>query len=362
MPATLNFFDTYMLMACYEEVVPQQTFFKDRYFPTGDGDIFATDKVLTEYKKGDKRMAAFVSARAGDIPVDRQGYAIHEYEPAYIAPSRLLSMDDLRKRGFGEAIYSTSTAAERADRLTRNDLPALSRYIERREEWMCAQTIINNACTMQTYLDDKTQGETLYVQFYDAGHSTDHTYANANSYKWNSVNQKFIDDVKNMCRMLSRRGLPSADLLLGDQAADAVLGLQEVRELLDKNLAVNFGSIDQTLTAYDGVTVIGRLNFGGHWLNVICVDEEYVDEAGSTQKYFPATSAAVLAPGCGHLMYGAVTQIDYRSEDPATHAGDRIPKFTLDQDHDLRKLRLASRPLAAPVNYAPWVYAANVVS
>ena len=83
MPATLNFFDTYMLMACYEEVVPQQTFFKDRYFPTGDGDIFATDKVLTEYKKGDKRMAAFVSARAGDIPVDRQGYAIHEYEPAY---------------------------------------------------------------------------------------------------------------------------------------------------------------------------------------------------------------------------------------------------------------------------------------
>ena len=363
MPATLNFFDTYQLMACTEEVVPQQTFFKDRYFPTGDGDVFATDRVLTEYKKGDRRMAAFVSARAGDIPMDRPGYAIHDYEPAYIAPSRLLTMDELRKRGFGEALYVNSTPAQRAAKITINDLTDLNRYIERREEWMCAQTIINNACTMQTYIDDKTEGETLYVQFYDAGHSTDHTYANANAYKWSdSTNQKFIADVRNMCRMLSRRGLPAVDLILGEQAADAVLGIQEVRDLLDKNSGINFGAIDQSLTSYDGVTFMGRLNFRGNWLNMFSVNEEYVDESGSTQKYFPATSAAVLAPGCGHLMYGAVSQIDFGSTDPATHAGDRIPKFSINQDKDTRKLRLASRPLAAPVNYAPWVYAANVVS
>ena len=71
MASELNFFDTYVLMAITEEIVPQQTFFKDRYFPTGEGDIFACDKVLTEYRKGDRKMAAFVSARAGDIPMDR---------------------------------------------------------------------------------------------------------------------------------------------------------------------------------------------------------------------------------------------------------------------------------------------------
>ena len=71
MSAELNFFDTYILMAIVEEIVPRQTFFKDRYFPTGDDDIFASDKVLTEYRKGDRKMAAFVSARAGDIPMER---------------------------------------------------------------------------------------------------------------------------------------------------------------------------------------------------------------------------------------------------------------------------------------------------
>ena len=97
MSAELNFFDTYILMAIVEEIVPKQTFFKDRYFPTGDDDIFASDKVLTEYRKGDRKMAAFVSSRAGDIPMERRGFEIHEYQPAFIAPSRLLAQARLRR-------------------------------------------------------------------------------------------------------------------------------------------------------------------------------------------------------------------------------------------------------------------------
>lgn len=117
MPATLNFFDTYVLKAITEEIVPVPSFFRDRYFVTGEDDIFDADKVLTEYMRGDQKMAAFVDRRAGDIPVGRQGYEIHEFEPSYIAPSRLLTMDELNKRGFGEAIYANSTPAQRAARL-----------------------------------------------------------------------------------------------------------------------------------------------------------------------------------------------------------------------------------------------------
>ena len=61
MPAELNFFDTYTLMAVYKRVVPKKTFFRDRYFPTSDEDIFASNKVLTEYMDGDQKMAAFVA-------------------------------------------------------------------------------------------------------------------------------------------------------------------------------------------------------------------------------------------------------------------------------------------------------------
>ena len=64
MPAELNFFDTYTLMAVQKRIVPKQTFFRDRYFPTEEGDIFSSNKVLTEYMDGDRKMAAFVSPQS----------------------------------------------------------------------------------------------------------------------------------------------------------------------------------------------------------------------------------------------------------------------------------------------------------
>ena len=62
------------------------------------------------------------------------------------------------------------------------------------------------------------------------------------------------------------------------------------------------------------------------------------------------------------MMYGQITQIDYGSTDFATYAAKRVPKFVLDQPGDKRKLRLATRPLAAPKDYCPYIYAADVVS
>lgn len=72
------------------------------------------------------------------------------------------------------------------------------------------------------------------------------------------------------------------------------------------------------------------------------------------------SSAMVTAPGCGHLMYGQITQIDYGSTEFASHAATRVPKFSLNQEADIRKLRLGARPLAAPHNYCPYIYAAKL--
>ena len=357
MDPTLDFFDTYVLIAITEEIVPQTSFFRDRYFPSGAGDIFAADKVLTEYRKGDRKMAAFVAPRAGDIPVDRRGYEIHEYQPAFIAPSRVLTADELQKRGFGEALYPGQDSAQRAARILLQDQTDLEERIGRREEWMAVQTMINNACTMQEYIDAKTVGDQLHVQFYDT--VSDHIYTVSKT--WNASDGDFFGDVRAMCRMLSKRGLRAADLVLGTDAADAILEIEKVQKLLDKNSGIITGQIEQELTQYEGVVAMGVLNFGGFKLTLISCDEAYVDDNDNEQKYFPATSAMVTAPGCGHFMYGQITQIDYGSTDFQTYANKRVPKFCVDQPHDIRKLRLGSRPLAAPQSYCPYIYAANVV-
>lgn len=356
---TLNFFDTYLMIAIMEEVTPRASFFRDRYFTTGAGDIFAADKVLVEYRKGDRRMAPFVSRRVGDIPMDRRGYTVHEYEPAYIAPSRMLTMDDLKKRGFGEALYALSTPAERAARLIRDDLTDLENFILRREEWMCAQVMINNACEMQTYVDAVTKGEKLFVNFYD-GPVSEHTFTVLN--KWDGEKGNYRFDVKTMCRMLSKRGLPAADLLLGSDVADFITEDKRTAELLDKNSGIFLGNgIREQLTAYDGVTFMGVLNFGGHNLNVFSVDERYLDDDGKDKPVLGPKDVIVTAPGCGSLKYGQISQIDYGATMPTTYVSRRVPKLVVDQENDQRKLRLGTRPLAAPKNYCPYIYAKDVI-
>ena len=236
MPAELNFFDTYTLMAVQKRIVPKQTFFRDRYFPTEEGDIFSSNKVLTEYMDGDRKMAAFVSPRVGAIPMERTGYEVHEFEPASIGVSRPLTSDDLTKRGFGEAIYANSTPAQRAAKLVQNDLADMDGRITRTEEWMCAQTMLDNGCVMQEMIDNVTKGEAKVVNFYNPGHENDHIYTAA--HKWNEEGGNFFGDVPAMCRLLSKRGLRAADLLLGADVYDAVMNLEKVQRLLDKNSGI----------------------------------------------------------------------------------------------------------------------------
>jgi hypothetical protein len=352
----LNIFDIYTLIALAEEIVPKSTFFRDRYFPTNeDEDIFTSDKVLTEYQKGSRKMAAFVAERAGDIPVDRTGYEVNELQPAYIAPSRLLTLDDLKKRGFGEAMFAGSSQAQRAARLTLKDLNDLGGMITLREEWMCVQTMINNACEMQTYIDAKTEGKKLSVQFY--ADKSEHEYTVKTPI--NADKGDFFGTVKTMCRMLSKRGLAAADLVLGSQAADAITSIPKVQALLD-NRRMEYGSLNPELTAHPGVAHMGSLNFGGFKLNLFDVAHSYV-ENGFEKPYFPATSAMVTAPACGKLMYGSITQIDHGDAYHTTHTGSRIPKLVIEQNKDTRKLRLGARPLATPRSYCPFIYAENFV-
>ena len=350
-----DIFDTYYMAGMVQEIVPVQSFFRDRYFPTNAAtDIFNSNKVLVEYRDRDRAMAPFVVRRAGDIPVARGGYEIHEYEPPYIAPSRLLTLDDLQKRGYGEALYVGSTPAERARALQMQDLTELDARILRREEWMAAQTMINNGCTIVAYIDDDTVGETYDIFYFDTSGGNPAKYTV--STKWDGGGS-FEGDVSAMVNDLLDRGLPAADLVIGTDVAAFLLDDETLLKKLD-NRRADFGRLAPRVR-YPGVTWLGNLNFDGTDLDIFSVRETVRDKSG-TVRLFPATAAMVTAPGCGHMMYGRIDQIEDDNE-YHSFAMQRVPKFVVDKDKDTRKLRLGSRPLAAPHCKAPWMYAENVV-
>ena len=362
MPMTINILDSYYLLGLVQGISPAPTFFRDRYFPTGVGDIYAADKVLVEYQDGDTQMAPFMVERANPIEVARPAYEIHDYSPVKLANSRPLRLDDLKKRGFGEAILTDRTEAERATRLIMDDLTTLNRRFDRSEEWLAAQTIINNGFSVDEMIDAKTVGNVAEVKFYDPNVGNDGLYTIGP--KWDANGVTFADiagDIRAMCRKLSERGLPVADLILGVDVADVLLTNADFRELVNKTSGIIVGTVEETLGAYDGISYMGTLNFHGYRLNVIVVDERYKNAQGTSTNYFPAKGVAVTAPGAGHLMYAHITHITEAGEF-VTLTGKRVPDLFVDRRNKTRELILESRPFAAPKNYSPWIYAANAVN
>ena len=163
-----NYYDTHTLLASVKQLAPLHTFLLDRYFPTNAAtDIFATDDVLVEYKKGHKKAAPFVAPRKGGITILRDGYTMKRFTPSYIAPKRPLTVDELKKRGFGEALYTTLTPQQRQGVIMLGDLDELRGMNKRRKEAMAAEVIFTNGCIMDEYVDDLHTFEEREVRYYD---------------------------------------------------------------------------------------------------------------------------------------------------------------------------------------------------
>ena len=170
-----NFYDTHTLLMAVQQLTPAATFLRDRYFPTNDAsDIFATDDVLVEFRDGSKKLAPFVAPRKGGVTVLRAGYNMERYTPPFVAPRRVLTLDELRKRGFGEALYSQLTPEQRQQTLILRDADELGELITNREEAMAAETMLTNGCVMKHIADDVDKADEMAVSYtHLRAHETD---------------------------------------------------------------------------------------------------------------------------------------------------------------------------------------------
>ena len=334
----LNYTDTAVLLAAYKEQKAPNTFLQNRYFP--DGTVFTTAQVLVEYKDGNQKLAPFVSPEVGGKVVRRDGYEANAYKPALIAPKRALTIDNLTEKGFGEALYGELTPEERAVKITADDLTEMDEMIVRRQEQMCAQVLQENALTMNHYGDDNKLINTKKIEYFNGVNEAVYT----SSVKWNTADADIISEVAAIAKILTKRGLPATDVILGTEAADAFLNNEKVQKLLD-NRNFNIGVVDPTEN-YPEATFLGVINCKGRKMNFIQYDATYEDEKGVDTPYIDPKTIIVTAPNCGVTNYGAISQINFGESLPRTHAEKRVPLHEV--NGQVREVALRSAPLVQP--------------
>lgn len=347
-----DIFQTHHLLMAVEQLTPPVNFLRDRYFPTNDAtDIFATDDVLVEYKDGKKKLAPFVAPRKGGLTILRDGYTMERYTPPFIAPRRILTIDDLKKRGFGEALFTQLTPAAREQAMVLKDAAEMGDMIARREEAMAAETMLNNGCVMKHYADDMSLEDEKEIRFYsDVSNPAVYTP----SAKWGTTGAKILDDLDAMARMLTSRGLPASDLIVAPDVAKLILMDPTIKELADiKRYELVNAAPD--LTSFPGATLIIQLNVYGRIINVISYDETYEADNGAITQFIPAGYVILTAPAAGRTAYGAVTQMEQSDLQFHTYAAKRVPKYLADANGNTRTITITSCPLLMPNNKNPWI-------
>ena len=296
----MNIYDTLYMLAAIEELTPEPTFFKRRYFPTDEAmDVFGTSKVLADYKEGNRKAAPFVVPRIGPLPVGRSGFSTYELEPGNISISKPLTIDQLSKRGFGESIMSTATPEERARRLLMGDLSDLSARVSRTEERLACDTMLDNGCVMRHQTDDPEVYEDVPVQFYD-GENNPALFTPSAGWEHGKDEHtpgNWYWDVIQMIRMLTRRGKPATDLVVANDVGNFLMEDPWIQYMMD-NRRAEYGAINpQELTEY--VISLGRFNFGGRKLEIFVNDGTFEDMAGKDTPFLEDGSAVVTAPKIG---------------------------------------------------------------
>lgn len=351
----IDIYRTHTLLAAIEQLPPLNSFLKNRYFPTNEStDVFSTDDVLIEYRDGSRRLAPFVAPRKGGVTITRNGSYMERYEPPCIAPRRVITLDDLKKRGFGEALLSQLTPQEREAAMLLRDADELSEMILRREEAMAAETLIKNGCVMKHYADDLGKViEEKEIRFYEDGKPNPAWYTPAES--WDDPGNAMIGDMAAMISPLTSRGLPASELLVAPDVADVILDDEKIQKLLDiRNY--NIGGVDPEILP-EGVAKVARLNIKGRMIDILSYEDTYEDSDGSIVQYIPAGHVVMLAPAVGRTLYGAVSQVEQSDGQTHTYTGQRIPKFLSDANNNSRTLTITSCPLMIPNRKTSWIAA-----
>ena len=322
------------------------SFLRGRYFPTGPRDIFTTPKVFIERTDEGSPAAPFVIPYSGAKLMEREGYSGEAIEPAFINPSRDMTIDQLLKKGIGETYYDTTvTPAEREQEYLADDLAYLEAAIQRTQEWMCGQILQNG------YVDcalDAAGNRKVRLKYYGATFDNVVTHTST----WSSYG--IYKNISEACNAIDAR-YGKLDLILGANLVIPFLTDTTILKLLDVRNA-DFGTLNPGETQPDGTGFLGQIAFGGRQVNIFTYNAQAtLYNANSATSFIDAGKYVVLpSQGFGCTKIGAITQMEEEDRQFHTYAAEMVPRIITDPGSNARTLEMACACAPLPYKWDSW--------
>lgn len=327
------------MMEAMDQTPPVRTFLQKTFFPGEE--THRTEKVEFDVRKGRRIMAPFVSPRKGGKVITRQGFKTNSFTTPKLAPERVLTVDDISVRGIGENIYSQRTPAERENELLARDVTDLEESIARRKEWMCRQILFEGKIDVV----DEDEGIDVQIDF-----GFDNIVVLGADENWSIATVDPLNTLRPLRKKIIKDmgAAPDIAIFSSDIIEDFITNpfIEKAMNLLKyKNVVIEPRVIDPALTFYGRIAELD--------LDIYTYDEWFLNDEGEEESMIPAGTVLLgHSSGEGQFEYGLITQMEDKKFQ--SYEAKIVPKVWADENDEVKKIRLTSRPLPRPFDVASW--------
>lgn len=342
----INYRDTIGLIGVMERLKPAATFLLETFFPVKEA-VLPTTKILVEYREGKRKLAPFITKGNGRN-VKREGSYLEVFTPPMMGARRILSIEDIEQRGFGETVYSTMSPAQRAAEIQARDLVELQDMITNRKNKMAAEILTSGKCEIKGYADDN-KIELVDEIEYEAWNGVI-----IPPVVWSTASAKIYSDIKNCCENIQEKTGMMADIMVcGKNIEKYLLANTEMKNWLMVPNAQNLALMSiQPKYIYPGIRRIGYLSALN--LEIYSYTETYTDDDGSTKSFIGEDEVIIGVSGQGRQIHGAVTLVDDSEMSYATYAAEYVPQYAGSKKNQTLSLSMYSRCVLAPMWSDSW--------
>lgn len=337
-------FDTRALLAAVESLPREYPFLLDTFVK--DNGCVEDDKALYDYRKKGKIMAPFIVDGAGGVPMSRDGFSVREIGFPTIAPERVININDIATRSFGEKILGGSTPAQRAKAQQAADLKEMLAAIDRRKEWMVRQILLYGKLEIFRYTNNGRDKQTSLVA--DFGFTNNYTP----TIPWNENGAVISDDMRRMKDILYEGG---GDLDMYVCAPDVTETMVHNGEYM-KEFDYKNADMGKIKTAYrgSGLRYWGQNSEGA---DLYSYSGTFVDDDGTVKPIMPSGTVIAGARQMINMFYGPVTLVKGRDENAVweTYIKKEVPQRLGNPESNQITNRITTRPTMVPFNVDAWV-------
>lgn len=342
----LDIYSTRAQLAAIEQMPREYSVLFD--FFTRDGGTVEDDKAIYDYRKGSRRMAPTVHPGTGGVLMERDGYETREIGFCCVAPERIIEVDNLKGRVFGERVLGAMTPQEREKKLLARDLIDMRKAIQRRYEWMARQVLLTGKLQVFNYTNEGRGIAPSMVA--DYGFSNFYTPDTA----WNLAGAKIDDDMREIFDLVYD-GLGYVDriLMAPDVASAMIHNGDYIKQFDGRN--IDMGKLN-TQYRGNGLRFIG---WNADGCEMYSVSGTFIDDDGVSKPLIPSGKLIAGSNDLLKFFFGPVTQVEEpgMNAQHKTYIKKQVPLRYGSIDGNAIKNRLTSCPTVVPENVDGWAVA-----